>query len=838
MTRWSPALLAAVLLAGCAAPSTGPGPCAPVRLERPIPYPATPPADYQRAVAAGTRTPTGAPGARYWQNRADYAIRARVIPDRKRLEGSETITYTNNSPNALNNLQVDLTLNHHAPGVVRNEPAEITGGVEVTRVALGGQALTQGGGGGPRYAVNGTRMVVVPAAPVQPGEHGADRHRLSPTRCRRRAPAGGWDGASDDLFFFAYWYPAMAVYDDVVGWHPDPFRGTAEFYADFGSYDVTVEAPAQWIVFGTGTLQNPEQALAPAVLQRYRQGIASDQVVNVVTPADFGRVTTAGRGGMVTWRFRADSVRDHAVQRDRAPATGTRRAPPWATATATGARTTRAIHAFWRPGAPRWANVARFEAHAITFLSEYTGMPYPWPHMTAVEGEGIIGGGMEYPMMTLISAYTQGGDSALYTVTAHELAHMWVPMIVSVDERRYSWMDEGMTTFHEAQARKDTFPGSTPELEDRDGVPEPGPRRRRGRDHAPQRLPLHRRRRTASPRIPSRPPTSSPCAALLGDGDVQPRVAHVPAALGVEAPLPVGLLQHGGGGERAGPGLVLAHLVLRDVDAGPGRHQRGGGPRRRHHRRGGPRPGAHARAADHHARETATAQGLEVPVETWLEGRRTATVTLPGRRVAHHPGGDRRGERVPRRRPRQQRLDASLIHPTTCGPHGNIPAGRSVFRGLAGAGLRVSGLSLVRTFARVCKEVSSRIIVPAAAPLLAAALAACSGAPAARPAATPAPAADRSLAAPASAPAQAAVPVPGPANTEAAITAADLRERLEIVAHDSMQGREVGTPGMARATSYLVRELQRLGLRPAGDDGTYLDRVDLVRTHGALRRHA
>jgi hypothetical protein len=125
--------------------------------------------------------------------------------------------------------------------------------------------------------------------------------------------------------------------------------------------------------------------------------------------------------------------------------------------------------------------------------------------------------------------------------------------------------------------------------------------------------------------------------------------------------------------------------------------------------------------------------------------------------------------------------------------------------------------------------VSSRIIVPAAAPLLAAVLAACSGAsPAARPA--PAPAADRGLAVPASAPAQMVAPAPGPAATEAAITAADLRERLEIVAHDSMQGREVGTPGMARATSYLVRELQRLGLRPAGDDGTYLDRVDLVRT--------
>jgi hypothetical protein len=128
--------------------------------------------------------------------------------------------------------------------------------------------------------------------------------------------------------------------------------------------------------------------------------------------------------------------------------------------------------------------------------------------------------------------------------------------------------------------------------------------------------------------------------------------------------------------------------------------------------------------------------------------------------------------------------------------------------------------------------VSSRILIPAAAPLLAAALAACSGATAARPA--PAPAAARDIGAPApAATAPMAVPV-GPAATEAAITAADLRERLEIVAHDSMQGRDVGTPGMARATDYIVRELQRLGLRPAGDDGTYLDRVELVRTQVAF----
>jgi hypothetical protein len=465
--RWSPALLAAALLAGCGAPSSGPSPMqGPARAERPVPYPVTPPAEYQRAVSSGTRTATGAPGARYWQNRADYAIRVRLLPEQKRLEGSETITYTNNSPNPLAQLHVDLTLNQNAGGVVRNEPAEVTGGVEVTRVALDGQAVAQGGREGARYAVNGTRMVVVPAQPVAPGATvriGVDWAFKVP-----QAGGSGRMGYSEDnLFFFAYFYPAMAVYDDVIGWHPDPFRGTAEFYADFGSYDVTFEAPAQWIVFGTGALQNAEQALAPAVLERYRRGIESDQVVHVVTEPDFGRVTTAGQNGVVTWRFRADSVRDVAYSVTRASNWDARRTSV-GDRNGDGRADHTAIHAFWRPNAPRWRSAADYEAHAITYLSEFTGIPYPWPHMTSVEAEDIISGGMEYPMMTIISAYTRSSDESLYGVTAHELAHMWVPMIVSVDERRYSWMDEGMTTYHEAQALKDTFPGNTAEMSDRE----------------------------------------------------------------------------------------------------------------------------------------------------------------------------------------------------------------------------------------------------------------------------------------------------------------------------------------------------------------------------------
>jgi aminopeptidase N len=101
--------------------------------------------------------------------------------------------------------------------------------------------------------------------------------------------------------------------------------------------------------------------------------------------------------------------------------------------------------------------MARYSQHTIDFLSRYTGLSYPWPHMSAVEG--VIRGGMEFPMMTLIEDYNRGGDTALYNVAAHELAHMWVPMIVGVDERRHAWMDEDTSNFNESQARAEFFPG-------------------------------------------------------------------------------------------------------------------------------------------------------------------------------------------------------------------------------------------------------------------------------------------------------------------------------------------------------------------------------------------
>jgi hypothetical protein len=262
----------------------------------------------------------------------------------------------------------------------------------------------------------------------------------------------GW--SKDNLFFIAYWYPQMAVYDDVVGWHPDQFVGTTEFYADFANYDYTIDMPAGWVLIGTGNLANARDVLSADVYQRLQRAEGSDQAVHIIAREHLNTATAAGTNGRLQWHFTADSVRDVAFSATRASLWDAQRTPV-GDRNGDGRADYARVDAIYRESAPRWQHSARYSAHAIAFHSRNIGLPYPWSHMTAVEGDDIISGGMEFPMMTLIGPYTDRGDDALYAVTVHEEAHMWFPMLVSSDERRYSWMDEGTTEFNENQGEKD-----------------------------------------------------------------------------------------------------------------------------------------------------------------------------------------------------------------------------------------------------------------------------------------------------------------------------------------------------------------------------------------------
>jgi hypothetical protein len=419
---------------------------------------------YEHAVARGTRTHSGAPGPRYWQQWADYRLQAELNPVSKRITGKGTVTYYNRSPDTLRQVYVQLLHNIFAPNAKHDTdvPWAIEG-VELGRVAAQGQELKPTDREGLGYQVDGTIMRIGLPRPLQPGGSAvfdfAWRLRIPPDG----APRGGQDG---EVFYINYWYPQMAVYDDVNGWQTDQYLGNAEFYMGYGNYDVSLTVPAGWLVDATGRLQNPAEVLSAQTRERLDSAAHTGRIIHVVTEADRepGRSTTAGSGGKLTWRYRAENVRDVSW------ATSSRYL--WDATSAVvgdangdGRPDTTAIYSFYRPEQriSHWDQSARYSQHSIEFFSRYLA-PYPYPHMTAVDGPTSCGG-MEYPMMTCIGG--QWDTLGLYEVTTHEIGHMWFPMVVGSDEKRYAWMDEGLTQFDQSQSMADFFKGFDDEARNR-----------------------------------------------------------------------------------------------------------------------------------------------------------------------------------------------------------------------------------------------------------------------------------------------------------------------------------------------------------------------------------
>jgi hypothetical protein len=427
---------------------------------RPVPYPVFTTPQFDRAVEAGTRTLTGEPGPNYWTNTATYDIDAVLSPETRRLSGSVTIEYLNNSPDTLDRLVLNLYQNLHAEGNARNRPVEVTGGVHISCAEVNDVPLVEHAMGfsrrgavspdAPGYTISGTQMSIRLPDPVPPAGK-ADLHLCWNFVVPEvgQAPRMGTD---NEVFYLGYWYPQFAVYDDVTGsgpghgaWDADNYLGSGEFYMGYADYNVRITVPEGWLVAATGALQNPEEILSDQTLQRLAEAASQDSVVHVVTVADrdSSRALRSQPTGTATWHFTASNVRDVAF--------GTSNLYLWdATRANVGDRDADGtddyamIHAFYRPDATVWPLSAEFSRFSIEHLSKNI-LPYPWPHMTAVEG--IIGGGMEYPMITLIGG-RRGGGRSLFGVTYHEIAHMWFPMIVGSDEKELTWMDEGLTTFN------------------------------------------------------------------------------------------------------------------------------------------------------------------------------------------------------------------------------------------------------------------------------------------------------------------------------------------------------------------------------------------------------
>ena len=398
------------------------------------------PMEVQDAYERGTRNENGHPGFAYWQNGADYRIHVLFDPLTGDLFGRETITYRNESPDSLRNLVLKVFPNMYRKGSARDSdaaPEDVGEGVTLDAVTLNGEVLdpTPDGGEVSHY-LNGN-LVVVPVR-LPPGE--AATLEIEWHYTVNRGSHNRTGGVEGTTWFNAYSYPRISVYDDIDGWDFSAYRGTAEFYNDFGDYEVTIEVPEGYVVWATGRLQNPDEVLSADVAARYRKALASDEIVHVVDSATLanGAVTAkAGPSGMNSWHFSADYVPDFAFAVSHHYLWD---ASSLVVDPATGRRVL--IDAAYHPESPDFYEVAEVARNSIDYMSRvFPGVPFPYPQETVFNGADE----MEYPMMV----NDESIEDRMYMVslTSHEIAHTYFPFYMGINEIKYAWMDEGWASF-------------------------------------------------------------------------------------------------------------------------------------------------------------------------------------------------------------------------------------------------------------------------------------------------------------------------------------------------------------------------------------------------------
>jgi hypothetical protein len=420
--------------------------------------------------ATSMRTASGFPGRDYWQQRADYRIEAALDTMTHSLRGSERITYHNESPDALDFLWLQLDQNVVSKKHSRSyeiqaalpdsippqfrafvDPEPFDGGYTISRVQLvdANGRLTDAD-----YTIRNTIMRVDLERPLASGESiqfEIDWSYPIPDdgRGAKEKVKDGW------LYEMAQWFPRMSVYDDVNGWQTEQFFGQGEFYLNFGNYDVKLTVPWDHIVEATGVLQNPEEVLTKTQRDRLAQAYQSQEPVFILRPEEVMTPESRPRQrGTLTWHFKAENVRDFAWVSSKTYV--------WDAAgfTYRPGQTPIAIHSLYpRDAMPLWDKVST--RAAIVTLETYGRMSLEYPYPKAANIHGPVFG-MEYPMIAFCGArpqpdgtYSDAVERALIAVTIHEVGHNWFPMIVASDERKWTWMDEGLNSFLQHYSEQD-----------------------------------------------------------------------------------------------------------------------------------------------------------------------------------------------------------------------------------------------------------------------------------------------------------------------------------------------------------------------------------------------
>lgn len=393
------------------------------------------------------RTGSGAPGPKYWQNRADYKINVKLDDVAQSVTGEVEITYKNNSPEPLNFVWLQLDQNAFSDSSRAAKTTPIQGGRFGNKDFAGGYGITsvQVEQGTRKFSaaanvISDSRMQVKLTEPLKAGgdvvkikigysfkipEYGSDRMG----QLKRR------DGI---IYEVAQWYPRMCVYDDIQGWNTLPYLGAGEFYLDYGDVEYAIDVPWDHIVVGSGELMNPTEVLTAEQIKRLAQAKQSDKTVIIRSKEEVTSATSRPKqSGRQTWRFKCVNTRDVAWASSKAFVWDAARInlPSGKKALAQSAYPAESATA------DSWNRSTEYVKHSIEFYSGYV-FEYTYPVATNVAG---IVGGMEYP--GIVFCQHNSKKDGLFGVTDHEFGHNWFPMIVGNNERKYAWMDEGFNTF-------------------------------------------------------------------------------------------------------------------------------------------------------------------------------------------------------------------------------------------------------------------------------------------------------------------------------------------------------------------------------------------------------
>lgn len=398
------------------------------------------PRDVQKAFQKQTRSFDGRPGKNYWQNHGHYDITVSAMPPDRTIHGTEQITYINNSPDTLRSLVFKLLVNIHKPGAPRlggASPDYLTNGVEVDSFTIDGKSLAWNND--PSVFTN-LRIRLQKPLPAH------DSAQLFIKWHYDMSLESGREGMIDSTtFFLAYFYPRVSVYDDYEGWDVINFNDALEFYSDFNDYTVNVQVPKNYIVWGTGTLLNPDAVLQSSFVQRFQQSFTSNDIIHIVTQQDISTKNVTKQNAINTWQFKAGNVPDMAF--------GLSDHFVWdaSSVMVDDARGRRAsVQSAYNDTAKDFHYMVHFGKEALSWLSHYwPGVPYPYEKTTVFQGYA----GMEYPMMANDETYADTTFSRF--VAEHEIAHTYMPFYMGINETRYGSMDEGWATTFELLFNRD-----------------------------------------------------------------------------------------------------------------------------------------------------------------------------------------------------------------------------------------------------------------------------------------------------------------------------------------------------------------------------------------------